>query len=247
MAELFQQIQELFLSLFNNEQLKTTLSRPEFTLAAFIALSAIIFTETGLLVGFFLPGDSLLVTAGFAAAIAGWNIPLLLIVLSLAAIIGDSVGYLIGYRSGPKLFHREESFFFRKSHLLAAQAFYERHGAKTIIMARFMPFVRTFAPVVAGIGRMEYKRFLFYNIIGGIGWVVSMVLVGYYLTSLINPLLRPIFGAEFDVGKKLEYVILGVIFISVLPIIITGLRSWMRSRNKTPTTKVATTPTIPPV
>src|SRR5205085_1181805 len=154
--------------------------------------NVIVLVETGLLVGFFLPGDSLLVTAGLIAANpqCGWSVPLLLVTLSLSAIVGDSVGYSIGYKTGPRIFCREKSWFFNKDHLLKAQAFYEKHGGKTIILARFMPILRTFAPVVAGVGRMEYRRFLFYNVCGGASWVCSMILCGYCLPSLLNPMLR---------------------------------------------------------
>src|SRR5436305_10204751 len=125
MGELFSQIQEVFLNLFNSPALMATLSKPELIVAAFVALNIVIFTETGLLVGFCLPGDSLLVTAGLVAFNAGWNLPLLIGTLCVAAIVGDSLGYYIGYKTGPRIFTREKSFFFRKDHLLAAQAFYE--------------------------------------------------------------------------------------------------------------------------
>src|SRR4029079_4968695 len=134
----------------------------------FVVLTVVIFTETGLLVGFFLPGDSLLVTVGLvcAAPTCEWSLPLLLAILCTAAVVGDSVGYSIGYKTGPKIFNREKSWFFHKDHLVLAQQFYEKHGGKTIILARFMPILRTFAPVVAGVGQMEYRRFLFYNVFG---------------------------------------------------------------------------------
>ena len=182
-------------------------------------LNLIVFAETGLLVGFCLPGDSLLVTAGLVAAnpSCGWSVPLLLVTLSLSAIIGDSVGYSIGFKTGPKIFCREQSWFFNKDHLLKAQAFYEKHGGKTIILARFMPILRTFAPVVAGVGRMEYHRFLFFNVFGGIGWVCSMVLCGYWLPALLNPLLRPIFGEAFAVEEHVEKVVIIVVLLSVTP------------------------------
>src|SRR5882757_1072079 len=144
---------------------------------------AIIFAETGLLIGFFLPGDSLLVTAGVLVN-AGLlnpfelspfaNLLLLNSVLIAMAVVGDAVGYSIGLKTGPMIFNREQSLLFRKDHLVATQQFYEKHGGKTIIIARFMPAVRTFAPVVAGIGRMGYRRFATFNIIGGTGWVISM-------------------------------------------------------------------------
>jgi membrane-associated protein len=180
---------KLLQNLFNSQQLLETLKDPRYTLLAFVALNLIVFVETGLLIGFFLPGDSLLVTAGVACYVADWNLPLLLGTLCVSAIVGDSVGYSIGFKAGPRIFNRENSWFFKKDHLLKAQEFYEKHGGKTIILARFMPIIRTFAPVVAGVARMDYRRFLFFNVFGGVGWVFSMVLVGFYLSSLIYPAL----------------------------------------------------------
>ena len=142
----------------------------------YVALTAIVFTETGLLIGFFLPGDSLLITAGLVAAAGGLDIWLLNALLSVAAIVGDSVGYAIGYRAGPHIFTREDSRWFNKKHLVRTREFYERHGGKTIILARFIPIIRTFAPVVAGVGRMDYRRFLAFNVLGGIGWVCGLTL-----------------------------------------------------------------------
>lgn len=232
MAELFQQLQDVFANLFNSPELMKVLARPEMMVAAFVALNLIVFTETGLLVGFFLPGDSLLVTAGLVAYSThlpghhGWNLPLLLFTLSASAIIGDSVGYAIGYRSGPRIFSRDQSLLFRKDHLLAAQSFYEKHGGKTVVLARFMPIIRTFAPVVAGVGRMNYPRFLFFNVFGGIGWVVSMVMLGYSLPTLIDPPFKRIFGAEFEVRDHIEKVIIVVVLLSVSP----GIIAWMRAR-----------------
>lgn len=219
---------ELFRNLFNSRGLMNLLGRPEFTIAAFVALNVIVFTETGLLIGFFLPGDSLLVTAGVVCYASGWNLPLLLVTLCISAIVGDSVGYAIGWRTGPKIFNREGSWLFHKDHLLKAQAFYEKHGGKTIVIARFMPIIRTFAPVVAGVARMDYKRFLFFNIFGGIGWVVSMILIGYFLTRSINPALRPIFGEAFDVQDHIEKVIILVVLLSISP----GIYVWLRSKFK---------------
>jgi membrane-associated protein len=226
MAELFAQIRDVFLNLFNMPELMNVLGKPEMTVAAFVALNLIVFTETGLLVGFFLPGDSLLVTAGIVAASTGWNVPLLIVTLSVAAIVGDSVGYSIGYRSGPHIFSRPQSRFFRRDHLLAAQRFYERHGGKTIVLARFMPIIRTFAPVVAGVGRMNYPRFLFFNVFGGIGWVASMILLGYYLPTIIDPIFKRWFGAQFEIRNHIEKVIIVVVLISISP----GLIAWWRSR-----------------
>src|SRR5947207_11400030 len=165
-----------------------------------LMLVVIIFAETGLMVGFFLPGDSLLVTAGVFSAAGHLELWTLLAAVTAAAIVGDQVGYWIGYRAGPLLFRREDSLLFKRRHLLRAHAFYERHGGKTIILARFMPIIRTFAPVVAGVARMEYRRFLAFNIFGGIGWVFSMILTGYFLPPLINkPLGLLLNNPEFQI------------------------------------------------
>jgi membrane-associated protein len=224
--ELKQQLWDVFANLFNSHELMAVLARPEMTVAAFVALNLIVFAETGLLIGFFLPGDSLLVTAGLVATGAGWNLSLLLSTLCAAAIIGDSVGYSIGFRSGPHIFNREQSWLFRRDHLLAAQAFYERHGGKTVVLARFMPIVRTFAPVVAGVGRMNYPRFLFFNIFGGIGWVTSMIVLGYFLPTVIDPPFRRLFGAQFDVKDHIEKVIIVVVLLSISP----GIYAWVRAK-----------------
>src|SRR5438046_4087265 len=165
-----------------------------------LMLVVIIFAETGLMVGFFLPGDSLLVTAGVFSAAGHLELWTLLAAVTAAAIVGDQVGYWIGYRAGPLLFRREDSLLFKRRHLLRAHAFYERHGGKTIILARFMPIIRTFAPVVAGAARMDYRKFLFFNVMGGAGWVLSMVLIGYWLMAAINPAFQLLLGnSDFDV------------------------------------------------
>jgi membrane-associated protein len=208
-----------------------TLKRPGFTLTAFILLNVIIFVETGLLIGFFLPGDSLLVTAGVACYTAGWNLPLLLITLCISAIVGDSVGYSIGFKTGPKIFNREKSWFFNKDHLLKAHAFYERHGGKTIILARFMPIVRTFAPVVAGVGQMSYRKFVSFNIIGGVSWVVSMVLIGVSLPMFLNAAMRSWLGIpDFDVQDHIEKVVFLVVFLSIAPGLYVGLKSFLKKK-----------------
>ncbi|MBY0523070.1 MAG: VTT domain-containing protein [Gemmataceae bacterium] len=225
-SSLFDKLTLVGRNLFNSAELMAVLQRPDFTIAAYVALTLIVFTETGLLIGFFLPGDSLLVTAGLVCFISGWNLPLLLVLLCVAAIVGDSVGYSIGYKSGPKIFNREKSLLFNKDHLLKAQEFYERHGGKTIILARFMPILRTFAPVVAGVGRMEYRRFLMFNIVGGISWVCSMVLLGYALTPVVDPMLRPLFGEHVRIQDHVEKVILIVVFLSISP----GIYAWARSK-----------------
>lgn len=185
--------------------------------AGYVGLTIIIFAETGLLVGFFLPGDSLLVTAGLLAAdpAFGLNVWLLGLILTVAAIAGDTVGYHVGKATGPRIFTRENSLFFHKDHLLKAQAFYETHGGKTIIIARFMPIVRTFAPVVAGVGQMRYASFLAYNVVGGVLWIWSMLITGYVLAKTVP-----------GVAKHVEKVILVVVFLSILP----GIIAWWRNR-----------------
>jgi membrane-associated protein len=183
-----------------------------------VGLTGIVFAETGLLIGFFLPGDSLLVTAGLFAARGDIEVLPLVIALSLAAIIGDTVGYNIGARAGPKLFTREDTLLFNRKHLITTKEFYDRHGPFTIVIARFIPIIRTFAPVVAGIGAMQYRRFVAYNVIGGIGWVVSMVFGGYFLGHLIP-----------NIHQHIDKVIVIVIFLSLLPAIIKFAREKLRS------------------
>jgi membrane-associated protein len=177
-------------------------------------VSGILFVETGLFVGFFLPGDSLLVTAGI---FAGQNeVPLywLLIPGIFCAIIGDQLGYWIGRSAGPALYKKEDSFLFRRSHLQRAHDFYEKYGGRAVILARFVPIVRTFCPPVAGAARMSYPRYLLFDIFGGIFWVGSMVMGGYLLGSRVP-----------NIGKYLHFVIGGIIFLSILPPIIGLLRS----------------------
>jgi membrane-associated protein len=187
-------------------------------------IAGVIFAETGLLVGFFLPGDSLLVTAGLYCTSSTDAPPLLNIVtLNLlviaAAIVGDTVGYWIGAKAGPKIFTREQSLLFSRKHLLRTKDFYERHGGKTIIIARFLPFLRTFAPVVAGVGRMSYRRFVSFNVFGGMGWVLSMTLLGFTLGKVYPP-----------ITKQIDKVIIVIIFVSLLP----GGISYLLNRKKTP-------------
>jgi membrane-associated protein len=183
----------------------------------YVGLTAIIFAETGLLIGFFLPGDSLIVTAGLLCATMGvMNVWLLGLLLTVASIIGNAVGYEVGKNVGPRLFTREDSILFNKKHLYRAAQFYEKHGGKTIIIARFMPIVRTFVPVVAGMAKMDYKRYTMYNVIGGIGWIWSMLLIGYFLGRYIP-------GVE----KHIEVMILVIIFLSLLP----GIIGYLRARS----------------
>lgn len=183
--------------------------------AGYVGLTLIIFTETGLLFGFFLPGDSLLVTAGLFASQGQLDVYKLGALLTVAAIVGDSLGYAIGKAAGPRIFTRPDSLFFNKKHLVRAEQFYEKHGGKTIIIARFMPIIRTFAPVVAGVGRMNYRRFIAYNVVGGIFWVWSMLFTGYFLGRLVP-----------NIDQHIEKVIILVIFLSILP----GIIGWLKSR-----------------
>ena len=177
---------------------------------SYIFLFGVIFAETGLMIGFFLPGDSLLFTVGFLASQfpEQLNIVGLCLILFAAAVIGDSVGYMVGHKWGRRLFNKEDSFWFHKDHLLKAQRFYEKHGGKTIIFARFLPAIRTFAPIVAGIGSMEYKKFLFYNVIGGFAWTVGLLVAGYFLGSIIP---------QDKIDLYLILIVLAIIFVSVAP------------------------------
>lgn len=187
------------------------------TWAGYVGLTTIIFAETGLLLGFFLPGDSLLVTAGLLSSQPrfGLNVYLLGVLLTAASILGNAVGYFIGRASGPRLFRREESLLFKPRYLRQAHEFYERHGGKTIIIARFMPIVRTFVPVVAGAAGMSNRRYTIYNVIGGVLWIWSMLFTGYFLGRYIP-----------GIDRHIEKVIIVVIVLSLLP----GAIGWLRSR-----------------
>ncbi len=182
--------------------------------AGLFGLAAIIFSETGLLVGVFLPGDSLLVTAGLLAARGYLNVYALAPMLTVAAICGNSVGYSIGRATGPRIFNRENSLFFNKKHAIRAHEFYAKYGRKTIVLAQFMPIIRTFAPVVAGVGGMKFRQFITFNIIGAVIWIWSMVGIGYFLGSYIP-----------GIDQHIEIVIAIVIFISILPGLISGYRA----------------------
>ena len=209
----------------------------------YIGLFAIVFAESGLLIGFFLPGDSLLFTAGFLAfAEIGntrlFDIWILLPLVSVAAITGDSVGYAFGNRVGRRLFQREDSFWFRRKHLETASAFYEKHGGKTLILARFLPIVRTFAPIVAGMGEMNYGRFLFYNVVGGLLWTFSMIGGGYLFGRSLEALG---IGAK-EVDKYLIAVIGVIVFVSIAPTVLhlykenrTTIHRMVRERSIRPT------------
>ncbi len=172
----------------------------------YIGLFAIVFAESGLFFGFFLPGDSLLLTAGLLASQGQLEIAALLVILPVAAILGDNVGYWFGKRTGSRIFSRDDSLLFRRKNLLAARAFYDRHGGKTIVLARFMPFIRTFAPIVAGAVEMPFRRFFAFNVIGGLLWGVGVTLAGYYLGQVIP-----------DIDRYFLAVVFVVIVISALP------------------------------
>ena len=186
-----------------------------------VGLFAIVFAETGLFFGFFLPGDSLLVTAGLLASRGYFNVWILIPLLCIAAILGDSVGYWFGHKVGPAIFKKKGSLLFKKEYLDRAHVFYEKHGGKTIILARFVPIIRTFAPIVAGAARMEYRVFLSFNIFGGIFWITSMILLGYFLGNVIP-----------DVDKYLIPIIAIIIFISILPGIFEAYKSRKEKLNK---------------
>jgi membrane-associated protein len=184
-----------------------------------VGVYAIIFAETGLLIGFFLPGDSMLFTAGFLASQGLFDIAALAIGAFIAAVVGDTVGYWFGHRVGRKLFEREDSRFFKKKHLYRAEELYEKHGGKIIILARFMPFVRTFAPIVAGIGAMHYRNFISFNVVGGFLWAVGVTVAGYFLGSLIP-----------DVDRYLLPIIALIILVSVAPPAWHVFKDWWAER-----------------
>jgi membrane-associated protein len=203
-------IQDLFRTLYNVPEL--------IRIGGILGLFLVIFAETGLMVGFFLPGDSLLVTAGLFAAKGDLDIVWLNLALIVAAFVGDAVGYWIGWKAGKALYSRPNSFFFRREHLIKTHEFYEKHGGKTIIIARFMPIVRTFAPTVAGAAEMTYRQFAVFNVIGAVGWVTSMTLIGYFLGQM--------FGSALE--RNIHILVAVVIFLSLLPALI----AWLNERRK---------------
>jgi membrane-associated protein len=191
------------------------------TNVGYVGLAAIVFAESGLFFGFFLPGDSLLLTAGLLAARGIFNIWVLLPLLFVCAVLGDNVGYWFGAKTGPHIFNRENSLLFRRKNLLAAKAFYDKHGGKTITLARFMPFIRTFAPIVAGAVTMDYRRFMVFNLLGGLVWAVGVTLTGFFIGK--------IFGSVEGLDRYFLILVLAVIFISALPAII---HVWRDSRGE---------------
>lgn len=181
-------------------------------LVGIIGVLAVVFAESGLLIGFFLPGDSLLFTTGFLihAGFLPVNIHLAVFLIFIAAVLGDSVGYTFGRKTGPRIFKREDARIFKQKYIKDAQAFYEKHGGKTIIIARFIPIVRTFAPIVAGVGKMHYRTFLTYNVIGALLWAVGVTYIGYMLGGLFESM-----GLEID--HVLLPIVAIIILISILP------------------------------
>ncbi len=184
-----------------------------------LMVCAIVFVETGLFVGFFLPGDSLLVSAGIFASVVHLSLPTMLISVTLCAIAGDQLNYWIGRKAGEALYRRGDSFFFRRKHLQRAHDFYEKYGGKTVVLARFVPIVRTFAPAVAGAARMSYRRYLAFDLLGGFLWVWSMILAGYFLSSAVP-----------DITNHIHLVIAVVILLSILPAVVEFVRSRRREK-----------------
>jgi membrane-associated protein len=231
MADYFEQIWSLIVTFANPKHLRTpevyvdALKHSSVVWTAIVAVNLIVFTETGLLIGFLLPGDSLLVVTGIVARSADWPVTTLIGSLCISAIVGDTVGYAIGAKAGPAIFNRPQSRFFKRDHLLAAKAYYERHGGKTIIIARFIPLIRTFVPVVAGAAKMNYRSFLLFNVFGGIGWIVSMISIGY----MLDPVLRQFLGEDFQIAKHIDKVVILVVFLSILPLLTKGYHHY-RSR-----------------
>ncbi len=189
------------------------------TTLGLVGVFAIVFAESGLFFGFFLPGDSLLFTAGLLASQGHFNVVVLWLGVTVCAIVGDSVGYAFGKHIGLKLFTKEDSFFFRKEHLHKTEAFYAKHGKKTIILARFVPIIRTFAPILAGIGRMEYRTFLSFNVIGGVVWSTLLIFLGFGLGRVIP-----------SIDRYLLPIVLGIIVLSFIPII----WEWIKQKRNEP-------------
>jgi membrane-associated protein len=184
----------------------------------YAALTAIVFTETGLLVGFVLPGDSLLFTIGVVAGAGQLNLVVMIVLLTAACLIGDWCGYLLGRRAGPAIFNRPDSRFFKQEHLHRTNAFYAKHGGKTIIYAKFVPVIRTFAPFVAGVANMSYRSFISFDLFGATGWVVSMTVLGYLLGEV--PIIR----------RNFEKFVLLIVFVSLLPVMWHAAQGFMRRK-----------------
>jgi membrane-associated protein len=199
---------EVWRSLTNPDQLIQLLTQVLTGWLGYGLLAFIVFAETGLLVGLFLPGDSLLFTVGVVAGAGELDIVRITLLLVIASIAGDQSGYFLGRRTGPSIFSRKDSRVFKQEYVTRTQAFYAKHGGKTLIYAKFVPIVRTFAPFMAGVGRMSYSRFVSFNVFGGLGWVLSMTLAGYFLG-----------GVPF-VRRNFEKVVIGIVVVSVMPLLI---------------------------
>jgi membrane-associated protein len=214
------EILEFLKSLYNAERLlelvRSLLANP----VGLAGLFGIVFAETGLLVGFFLPGDSLLFSVGVASGAVGSNVYLIALMLMLAAIIGDNVGYFLGFHAGPRIFSRPKSKFFHPDHLQRTKEFYERHGGRAVVYARFVPIIRTCTPFIAGVARMRYARFLLFSVFGGIFWIAFMTTLGYQLGQI--PLVR----------RNFEKVVVGVVVLSLVPV-------FLEARKKRPVSTVA--------
>lgn len=204
---------EVWCSLTDPERLIHLLSQVITGWWGYALLAAIVFAESGLLVGLFLPGDSLLFTIGVVAGAGDLDIARIAMLLVVASIAGDQSGYFLGHRAGPRIFSRQDSRVFKQEHVVHTQAFYAKHGGKTLIYAKFVPIIRTFAPFMAGVGRMPYLRFLSFNVFGGLGWVLSMTFAGYFL------------GAVPFIRKHFEMVVIGIVVVSVLPVVVHYLQS----------------------
>src|SRR5258708_2148968 len=206
-------ILEVWRSLTDPERLIHLLTQVLTGWYGYALLAGIVFSETGLLVGLFLPGDSLLFTVGVVTGAGQLDIFSVCALLTAMSILGDQSGYFLGRRTGPRIFSRPDSRFFKQQYVTQTQEFYEKHGGKTLIYAKFVPIVRTFAPFMAGVGRMRYSRFLMFNVVGGIGWVLAMTIAGYYLGGV--PLVR----------RHFEKVVVGIVLVSVLPVVLQLLKS----------------------
>jgi membrane-associated protein len=204
---------EVWRSLTDPDRLIQLLSQVITGWWGYALLAGIVFAESGLLVGLFLPGDSLLFTVGVVAGAGQLNIVQICSLFVVFSILGDQSGYLLGRRTGPHIFARPDSLFFKQEYITRTRQFYEKHGGKTLIYAKFVPIVRTFAPFMAGVGRMQYPRFVSFNVIGGLGWVLTMTLAGYYLGSI------PIVRVHF------EKVVLGIVFLSIAPLAVQFFRA----------------------
>jgi membrane-associated protein len=214
-------ILEVWKSLTDPERLIHLLTQVITGWWGYALIGGVVFAETGLLVGLFFPGDSLLFTVGVVAGAGDLDIVRICALCTALSILGDQCGYFLGYRTGPAIFRRPDSLLFKQEYVSRTQAFYEKHGGKTLVYAKFVPIVRTFAPFMAGVGRMRYSRFLSFNIFGGIGWVLSMTLAGYTLGGV--PVIR----------RNFEKVVIGIVLVSVLPMLLHYFRSRM-AKESTP-------------